>query len=111
MTRQFIETTIFAKRWKELGLGDDALIKLQDYILKNPEAGDIIQGTGGVTKLRWRLPHSGKSGGVRVLHVDFVHQKKIVLLNCYGKSAKDSLSDKEKAAFKELVRQIGKELR
>jgi len=45
------------------------------------------------------------------LHVDFVHQKKIVLLNCYGKSVKDSLSDKEKAAFKELVKQIGKELK
>ncbi|MCL2377804.1 MAG: type II toxin-antitoxin system RelE/ParE family toxin [Defluviitaleaceae bacterium] len=56
------------------------------------------------TDTRWQ------SGGVRVLHVDFVHQKKIVLLNCYGKSVKDSLSDKEKAAFKELVMQIGKEL-
>jgi len=111
MTRQFIETTIFAKRWNELGLDDDTLLQLQDFILKNPETGDIIQGTGGVTKLRWRLPHAGKSGGVRVLHVDFVHQKKIVLLNCYGKSVKDSLSDKEKAAFKELVKQIGKELK
>jgi len=57
------------------------------------------------------LPHAGKSGGVRVLHVDFVHQKMIVLLNCFSESVKDSLSDKEKAALKGLVKQIGKELK
>lgn len=111
MTRQFLETFIFAKRWEELGLDDNALMQLQDFILKNPDAGDIIQGTGGVTKLRWKLPNTGKSGGVRVLHIDFVQQQKIVLLNCYGKSVKDTLTDKEKAAFKELVKQIGKELK
>lgn len=111
MTRQFIETTIFAKRWQEQGLDDTALMQLQDFILKNPNAGSIIQGTGGVTKLRWKLPNTGKSGGVRVLHVDFVKQQKIVLLSCYDKGTKDTLTDKEKAAFKEIVKQIGKELK
>ncbi|MCL2188660.1 MAG: hypothetical protein FWB87_07835 [Defluviitaleaceae bacterium] len=61
MTRQFIETSIFAKRWKEQGLDDDALMQLQDFILMNPNAGNIIQGTGGVTKLRWKLPDTEKT--------------------------------------------------
>jgi len=111
MTRQFIETFIFAKRWKELGLDDDALMQLQDFILKNPNAGDIIQGTGGVIKLRWKLPDTGKRGGIRILHLDFIYQQKVILLNCYDKSVKDTLTDKEKAAFKELVRKLGKELK
>jgi len=50
MKRTFVETSIFAKRWAELGLNDDSLLELQEFILKNPEAGDIIQGTGGLTK-------------------------------------------------------------
>ena len=81
-------------------------MELQTYILKNPGIGDIIQGTGGLTKLRFALPNMGKSGGVRVLFVDFIQQEKVFLINCYGKSQQDSLSDREKAIYKKLIRSI-----
>ena len=106
MKRTFIETGVFTKRWNEHGLTDDDLLQLQSYILKNPGAGSIIKGTGGLTKLRFALPNTGKSGGVRVLFVDFIRQEKTVLVNCYSKSQQDSLTDKEKAIYKTLIKSI-----
>ena len=110
MKRTFIETSIFTKRWNEHGLSDDDLLELQTYILKNPGAGDIIQGTGGLTKLRFALPNTGKSGGIRVLFVDFIQQEKTILVNCYSKNQQNSLTDKEKAAYKTLIKSIKEKL-
>ena len=110
MKRTFVETIIFTKRWNELELTDNSLKELQNYILKNPDAGDIIQGTGGLTKLRWALPNTGKSRGIRVLYIDFSRQEKIILINCYSKSEKDNITDKEKAMYKSLIKLIKEEL-
>jgi len=106
MKRTFVETTVFSKRWNELKLTDIDLQELQNYILKNPDAGDVIKGAGGLTKIRWSLPDVGKSGGVRALYVDFVRQEKIILINCYGKSEKDNITDSEKAMYKTLIKSI-----
>ena len=110
MKRAFVEMPIFTKRWGELGLNDNDLGELQDFIMKNPNAGNIMEGTGGLTKLRWNLPSKGKSGGVRALYVDFTRQEKIILINCYGKSAKDNITDKEKVMYKALIKSIKEEL-
>jgi len=67
MIGQFVETSIFTRQWKELGLDDDNLSKLQSHLMKNPYAGDIIVGTGGARKIRFALPHGGKSGGSRIV--------------------------------------------
>ena len=48
MTRTFIETRIFTKRWQELGLTDKELLSLQRTLLRNPDAGVVMQGTGGI---------------------------------------------------------------
>ena len=108
--RSFIETVIFTKRWAELGLTDDNLAELEKFIMENPDAGDIIQGTGGLIKLRWKLPGKGKRGGTRILYVDFVKYSKTILINCYSKKEKDNISDKEKAVYKKLIKEIGEEL-
>jgi hypothetical protein len=110
MKRTFVETIIFTKRWSELKLTDNDLQELQNYILKNPNAGNIIQGTGGLTKLRWALPNTGKSGGIRILYVNFTRHEKIILINCYSKSEKDNIADKEKAIYKSLIKLIKEEL-
>ena len=111
MKRTFVETQIFTKRWSEQGLTDDNLLELQKFIIKNPSAGDVIKGAGGLTKLRFALPNKGKSGGVRVLFVDFIKQEKTILINCYSKSKKDDITDKEKAIYKKLVNAIKEELK
>ena len=111
MKRTFISTNTFLKCWDSLGLNDDDLLELENYIMKNPQAGDIIVGTGGLKKLRWALPNTGKRDGIRVLTVDFVFYETVILLNCYGKSEQDNISDNEKAIYKNIIKDIEKELK
>ena len=86
MIRQFIETTIFNKRWSEMGLTDSDLLELQNQIMKNTQVGDVIAGTRGARKIRYALPHKVKSGGARVIYVDIIQRMHIHLLLCYPKS-------------------------
>lgn len=72
MVRKFIETNAFTKRWNEMGLSDDDLLGLQNHIMKNTNAGNVIVGTGGARKIRYGLPQKGKSGGARVIYVDMI---------------------------------------
>lgn len=78
MKRSFIELPIFKSRWEALGLNEEDLLRLQVELLADPKAGDVMQGTGGVRKMRFAFEHRGKSGGVRVIYVDFeVYEKNI----------------------------------
>ena len=62
-------------------------------------------------KIKGVIEGFGKSGGVRVLYVDFIRQEKVILINCYGKSEKESISDNEKAMYKTLIKSIKEELK
>ena len=53
MTREFIWTTAFLSGWHRCGFNDDDLKRLEDALLADPKAGDVIQGTGGARKLRF----------------------------------------------------------
>ena len=61
----FIETPLFTRQVQEL-LSDEGYSAFQWYLALNPKAGDLIQGTGGLRKVRWSAAGSGKRGGVRV---------------------------------------------
>lgn len=106
MTRTFIEVPSFTKRWYDLGFDDDDLMELQKMLLKDPEAGDIMQGTGGLRKVRFAFEGRGKSGSVRVCYVDFEEFTVIYLITVYSKKEKDNLTDREKAVLKALVKQL-----
>lgn len=56
----FIETRLFTRLVQDY-LGDDEYRRLQIALLENPEAGDIIPGSGGIRKVRWRAPGRGKA--------------------------------------------------
>ena len=111
MTREFIDTPKFDKEWKELGLNDDNLRPLELFLLENPGAGKIMEGTGGIRKLRWMLPDRGKSSGIRVLYVDFIVAEKTCMFDLFTKDEKDNLTQSEKKALKQIVKTIGEELR
>lgn len=61
------ETQAFA-RTAEKVWSEDERAELVDFVAHNPEAGDVIPGTGGVRKLRWARSGSGKRGGARVVY-------------------------------------------
>ena len=111
MVREFVYTQKFDREWKSVGLNDDDLLLLELFLLENPNAGKIMQRTGGIRKLRWALPDSGKSGGVRVLYIDFIVLEKICIFDLFPKAEKDNLTQAEKAVLKHIVKTIGEELR
>ena len=109
MRRTFIQTDLFNKSWSDMGLGDDELLLLQDYILRNPDAGDTISDTGGAKKVRIPLEGRGKSGGARVIYVDVVIKEKIYFLMAYAKNVQTDLTQKQKKALRHVVEAIEKE--
>src|SRR5471030_2077842 len=74
-----------------------------DFLARNPLAGDLIPGTGGVRKLRWGLEGRGKRGGARV--VFFYHNAEMPLfaLTAYAKNEKANLSQDDRNDFKRLT--------
>lgn len=110
MTREFVELPIFVDKWKKLGLNDRDLKRLQELLLADPKVGAVIQGTGGVRKMRFAFEHRGKSGSVRVIYVDFEVHEKIYLLTAYTKNEKDNLSQSERNELKELMGILSRQL-
>ncbi len=76
---------------------------LIDYVAASPKAGDLIQGTGGVRKLRWARSGRGKSGGVRVIYYFHSEAFPLYLLTVFGKGEKADLSQAERNELAKLV--------
>ncbi|WP_422135623.1 hypothetical protein [Endozoicomonas sp. ALD040] len=74
-----------------------------DYLAANPEAGEIMKGTGGIRKLRWRRGASGKSGGVQIIHFYKNPSMPLFLLTVYGKNQQENLSKADRNTMKQLV--------
>ena len=93
-----------------MGLTDEDLSRLQKELLADPTVGKIMRGTGGVRKMRFAFEHSGKSGGVRIIYIDFEIREKLYLLTAYPKNEKDKLSKEERNQLKKLVQILDSEL-
>lgn len=109
MKREFIYFKSFEKKWHELDLTEGDLAELETMIMTNPQAGDMIKGTGGLRKLRFSLPNRGKSGSTRVLYVDFISCEKTILMNIFPKNEQENITDKQKQEFKKLIDILVKE--
>lgn len=75
----------------------------QQHLADHPEVGDVIQGTGGIRKIRWKLPETGKRGGVRVIYDWRVSEDQILMLLAYRKVAQADLTPSQKRALKAVV--------
>ncbi len=110
MERLFVQTEPFLKSWQAMGLDDESLKALEEYLLAYPQNGDLIQGTGGARKLRIALDtNKGKSGGARVIYLDVFRKEKLYLLFSYPKSVQENLTVQQKNAIREMVERIKKE--
>ena len=72
-------------------LSDEDYSKLQSELIKNPEAGSVVRGSGGVRKLRWAASGRGKRGGYRVIYFVRRPENIIWMLTIYPKSVTDSI--------------------
>lgn len=109
--RMFIHTKVFDRLWGLLGCNDNDLLELQKAICDNPQGSPIIRGTDGVRKIRIALEGRGKSGGARVLYVDFVVRSVVGLLYVYPKSEKENIDENERKILKAMVGQINENWR
>ncbi|CRM08870.1 MULTISPECIES: type II toxin-antitoxin system RelE/ParE family toxin [Pseudomonas] len=98
----FIETAVFTRRVTEL-MNHDAYLGLQVALMFNPCVGDVIEGTGGIRKLRIASKGHGKRGGARVIYYHFVTASKIALLMIYPKNEQQDLTNDERKALKAVI--------
>ena len=86
-----IETEAFARRADKL-LNPEERNELMVFLATNPTAGDLIEGTGGVRKVRFAAQGKGKSGGVRVVHYFVPEGGPLYALLLYAKSEQADMS-------------------
>jgi mRNA-degrading endonuclease RelE of RelBE toxin-antitoxin system len=86
----FIETRLFTRLVQEY-LDDDEYRELQKVLMNNPETGNIIPGSGGLRKVRWRAPGRGKRGGYRVIYYARLKQGVILMLTMYPKNVAENI--------------------
>lgn len=105
MKALFVELPAFAK-YRPDYLDDEGFRGLQIFLLKNPEAGDVIEGAGGLRKLRYADSRRGKGkrSGLRVIFYWWSGGGQFWLFTLYDKDEAVDLSAKEKKALKDMLK-------
>ena len=97
-----IETTIFTRLIQDM-MSDEDYRLLQEALITRPDAGDVIKGSGGLRKVRWKLEGKGKSGGIRVIYYWVTADDQIRMVYAYRKSKQENLTSEQLAALKQIV--------
>ena len=95
----------YIKRAEKI-LSEDERDDLLYYLSTNPKEGNLIQGTGGIRKLRWASKGKGKSGGSRVIYFFYNESIPLFLLTIFGKNEKVNLSKAEGNELAKLVKEL-----
>ena len=105
MKAVFIELPAFS-RYRADYMSDESLRALQNVLLEHPEAGEVIEGTGGLRKVRHTDPRRGKGkrGGLRIIYFWWRAGGQFWLYAMYDKDATNDLTAKERAALKNMLK-------
>ena len=98
-----IESPLFTKLWPDYWTEDERG-EFASYLANNPDAGDVIPGSGGCRKIRWSRAGSGKRGGVRVIYTVRLVSGVLVLLVIYAKNVRDTISPN---VLKKIAEEMG----
>jgi hypothetical protein len=85
-----VESPIFQKLWP-LYWNEEERAEFAAHISANPGEGTVIRGSGGVRKIRWTRPGTGKSGGVRIVYLLQTESGEVYLLTMFAKSEKENI--------------------
>ena len=97
-----VETSLFTRRVRSL-LDDDEYQLLQLALVQNPHAGTVIQGTGGLRKLRWSGLGRGKRGGVRIIYYWFASRDRLLMLMIFAKNEQVDLTSDQRKSLRSIV--------
>jgi len=81
----FIESPVFQRELANY-LDDEEFAELQEYLMEHPTAGDVVPGSGGVRKVRWKKRGTGKRGGMRVIYFVRYQPNEFWMLTLYAKT-------------------------
>ena len=104
---RFVETPVFT-RVITAAIADEQYQRLQIALILRPEQGDVIRGTGGLRKVRWALPGSGKRGGLRIIYYWSAGDRAFYMVYAYAKNEQGDLSATQARALGRLVREAFK---
>jgi hypothetical protein len=101
---EFVEAPAFTRQLSGY-LDQDEYRELQSELVRNPNAGDVMPGTGGFRKLRWADTRRGKGrrGGLRIIYYYFVSDHQIWLMTLYGKDEAADLTAAQKKALRDAI--------
>jgi hypothetical protein len=100
-----VETASFQTRAKSR-MEKEEKGKAIEMIAKNPLCGDLMEGTGGVRKVRFAVGNKGKSGGVRIVYYYYNQLLPVFLLTVFAKKEKSNLTKEERNQLADLVKQL-----
>ena len=104
MQAVFIEMPVF-ENYRAKYLSDDEYLELQNVLLKAPRKGDLIQGAGGLRKIRWADSNRGKGkpGGTRIIYYYFAGGPQFWLFTIYAKDEAVDLTQEQKKTLKKML--------
>jgi hypothetical protein len=100
-----VETKAFISRAKGR-MSSEEVSSVIETLAINPLCGDLIEGTGGVRKVRFAVGGRGKSGGVRVIYYYHNPAMPLFLLSVYSKNEQANVSKATRNKMAALVRAL-----
>ena len=100
----FFETPLFSRVLPSY-LDDAEFRRLQAALMRDPERGDVMPGTGGFRKLRWRDARRGKGkrGGLRVIYYVLAEDEQVWLFTIYDKGEGKGLTAQQCLSLKRAI--------
>lgn len=105
-----LELPSFARSIRNIWSAEE-LSSFVTFIAANPTAGAIIQGTGGLRKVRWSRDGIGTRGGTRIVYYYHNPRNPIYLFYAYPKNAKDDLTSEERKIFAAAIQELKRHLK
>ena len=99
---EFIESPFFTKTLGRY-LDDDEYCELQLHLIKQPDSGMVVPGSGGVRKVRWAAEGRGKRGGLRVIYYLRLARGQIWMLSLYSKNLRENIPAHVLKSMKEAI--------
>jgi mRNA-degrading endonuclease RelE of RelBE toxin-antitoxin system len=98
----FVETKLFSRLVEDY-LSDAEYARVQATLMRDPEAGPVIPGSGGVRKLRWGQPGRGKRGGIRIIYYLQRADGVIWMLTIYAKNEASDIAPETLRRIKDEI--------
>lgn len=105
---KIVRTKRYQKDMSRIGASERDIVALETTIASNPNAGDVIQGLGGIRKIRFGIGNRGKSSGGRAIYFLMLDDDTAIMLTAYAKNEKSDLSRDDRRALLDLVKELKK---